>query len=149
MRHRVAGAEKDDRLAVEQDAPSGRTFDAGDHLHQGRLARAVLADQDVDRAAPHGEIGLLDRDGAGIDFGHPFQAQDDVGFVFSGGGVGHGLGPIVISTGVTSGGVPVASSAKAPIRVILRPMRSSRGSFSSVLWLTYVLNDLPKRAKSI
>ena len=65
----------------------GRLLDAGDDLHQRRLAGAVLADQHVDRAAPHREIGLLDGDGAGIDLGHPFEAQDDVGFVLGGGGV--------------------------------------------------------------
>ena len=93
---------EDDRLAVEQDAPGGRPFDAGDHLHQRRLAGAVLADQHVDRAAPHLEIGLLDRDGAGIDLRSRLRgAGRRPGRSL--GGVAHGLGPIVISTGVTSG----------------------------------------------
>ena len=76
--HRVGGVREDDRLAVEQDPSGRRPLDAGDHLHQGRLAGAVLADQHVDRAAAHLEIGLLHRDGARIDLRHPFEAQDDV-----------------------------------------------------------------------
>ena len=80
---------KDDRLAVEQDAPERRLLDAGDDLHQRRLAGAVLADQHVDRAAAHLEIGLLDRDGAGIDLRDVFEPQDDVVSV----GRAHGYRP--------------------------------------------------------
>ena len=69
---------KRDRLAVEQDAPERRLLDAGDDLHQRRLAGAVLADQHVDRAAAHLEIGALDRDRAGIDLRDVLQLQDDI-----------------------------------------------------------------------
>ena len=109
VRHRIGGVEEDDWLAVEQDAPGSRAFDAGDHLHQRRFAGAVLADQHVDRPASYDEIGALDRDGAGIDLGHALEAEDDVSVVLSD-GVGHGLGPIVISTGVTCGGSPEPSA---------------------------------------
>ena len=65
-------------FAVEQDAAGGRPLDPGDHLHQGRLAGAVLADQHVDRAATHFEVGVLDGDGARIDLRHALEAQDHV-----------------------------------------------------------------------
>ena len=105
------GVGEDDRLAVEQDAPGGRPstpaiiFTSVDLPAPFSPTRTLTAPRRTAKSA------LLDGDGAGIDLGHPFEAQDDVGFVLSGGGVGHGLGPIVISTGVTSGGSPAASSA--------------------------------------
>ena len=71
VRHRVAGVDEGDRLSVEQNAPGGRLFDAGDHLDQRRLARAVLANQDVYRATADLEVGVLHRDRSGIDFRTP------------------------------------------------------------------------------
>ena len=78
VRRRVGGVGEHDGLAVEQDATERRAFDAGDDFHQGRLARAVLADQHIDRAAPDLEIGLFDRDRAGIDLGHALEPQHHV-----------------------------------------------------------------------
>ena len=71
MPRRIGGVGERDGLAVERDPARSRAFDAGDDLHQGRLAGAVLADEHVDRAATNLEIDLLDRDRAGIDLRHP------------------------------------------------------------------------------
>ena len=64
----VGGGREGNFLALQQDAPMRRFFDAGDDLHQRRFAGAVLADQHIDRAAPHLEIGALDRYRPEIDF---------------------------------------------------------------------------------
>ena len=47
-----------DLAAVDDDLTGVRVLDAGEDLHQGRLARAVLADERVDRPAPdvHGHV---------------------------------------------------------------------------------------------
>ena len=49
--HGIAGRGEGHLLAVQQDPALRRLLDAGDDLHQRRLAGAVLADQHVDRAA--------------------------------------------------------------------------------------------------
>ena len=51
------------------DRALGQLLDAGDDLHQRRLARAVLAHQHVDRAHAQVEIDVLERPRAGIDLG--------------------------------------------------------------------------------
>ena len=51
-------------FAIEQDAAGGRLLDAGNDLHQRRLAGAVFADQHVDRAGADAEIDLVEGDGA-------------------------------------------------------------------------------------
>ena len=47
-----------DRLPVDEDPPASRRVDAGQDLHQGRLARAVLADERVDLARAELESAL-------------------------------------------------------------------------------------------
>ena len=53
---RIAGGMEMHRLAVEQHLAIEAGMDAGDDLHQGRFAGAVLADECVDLAAAQGEI---------------------------------------------------------------------------------------------
>ena len=50
-----------DFLAVELDAPRIRTVDPGEHLHQRRLARAVLAHQGVHRAGLGVQVDIVER----------------------------------------------------------------------------------------
>ncbi len=97
-RHRVARRGERHLLAVEQDPAVRRLLDAGDDLHQRRLAGAVLADQHVDRAAPDLEVRALHGDRAGIDLRDVLQLEDHVV-----GGVRHGAGPNSACAGVISG----------------------------------------------
>jgi ABC-type uncharacterized transport system ATPase subunit len=76
--HCIPRRRERDLVAVEQYAAGGRLFDAGDDLHQRRLSGSVLADQHVDGAFAHLEIGVLDRNGAGIDFRDVLELEDDV-----------------------------------------------------------------------
>ena len=52
----AVGRQPGDVLAVEQDAPRGRTQDAGQAIEERALAGAVGADDGADLAALHGEI---------------------------------------------------------------------------------------------
>ena len=63
--------EAGDRRAVELDGAAVGPVDAGDEMHQRRLAGAVLADQRMDLAAPH-----LERDV--VDGPHAREGLDDV-----------------------------------------------------------------------
>ena len=68
VEHRDAGGEGVGRAgeaalgAVEDDAPGVRRVDAGENLHQRRLAGAVLAAERADRPAPHRERDVRERD---------------------------------------------------------------------------------------
>ena len=53
----------------------GRLLDAGDDLHQRRLAGAVLADQHVDGGPAHLEVDVVQGDRAGIDLADLLRAQ--------------------------------------------------------------------------
>ena len=53
--------EAGDRHAVELDRAAVGLIDAGDEVHERRLAGAVLADQRVHLAAPHLERDVVDR----------------------------------------------------------------------------------------
>ena len=74
----VGGVCEHDGLSVEQNPTERRAFDAGDDFHQRRFAGAVLADEHIDRAATDFEIGLFDRDRAGIDFRHALEPKHHV-----------------------------------------------------------------------
>ena len=97
----VARAPEVDRRPIEQDPPRSRPFDARDHLYQGRFTGPVFADQNIDSAPAHLEIGVLHGNGARINLRHAFEAQDDVPATRR--IPLHDFGPIVISTGVTKG----------------------------------------------
>ena len=101
--HGVGCPRKDDRFAVEDNAARRRPLGASDDLHQCRFAGPVLADEHVDRAAANLEIGLPHRDGSRIDLRHPLETQDHIRLARARARLGHGFGPSVISTGVTSG----------------------------------------------
>ena len=51
-----------DVLAVEQDAPVGRQFEAGDHAQRRRLAAARRPEHDEERAVVDHEVRILNRD---------------------------------------------------------------------------------------
>ena len=60
--HRLARRADRDRLAVDEDLALVRAEHAVDDVHQRRLARAVLAEQRVDLAAPQREVdGVVGR----------------------------------------------------------------------------------------
>jgi hypothetical protein len=50
-----------DLLAADDQAPGLGRVEAGEDLEQGRLARAVLAEQAVDLAAAVGQRGVVER----------------------------------------------------------------------------------------
>ena len=69
-RRRAAFGEFDlDLLAVEEDLAAVGPHDAGEDLHQRRLAGAVLADDGVDRAALDLEAHVGDRHDAAVALG--------------------------------------------------------------------------------
>src|SRR5690606_10787320 len=70
-------------LPVEVDLALVRAVrvDAGEHLHQRRLAGAVLAADGVDLTAPHGQVDVLQRLDAGERLGDPGHPQNVVGHV--------------------------------------------------------------------
>ena len=55
----AVGTQAGDRLAVERYRAGGRRVDAGDHVEDRGLARAVGADQRVDRAGGNGETHVM------------------------------------------------------------------------------------------
>ena len=57
--NRVAGRAETDRLAADQELPPVRGDDSRNDLADGRLARAVLADEGVDRSAPDLEVDAV------------------------------------------------------------------------------------------
>ena len=142
VRDGIGRARKLHGLAVEHDAPERRLFDAGDDLHQGRLAGPVLADQHVDGAPAHLEGRVLDRERAGIGLGDILQGEHDVLVV----AFAHDFGPIAISTGVTSAGAPPAPAWNTPSAVTPCPTRSERGSLESAVALALAFSALPNCA---
>src|SRR5690606_9803400 len=75
---RVSRRRKDDRLAVEKDFAGGRLHDAGEDLHQRRLARAILAEQGRYLPAADVEIDALQRLNTAVGFGNVASRQNDV-----------------------------------------------------------------------
>ena len=65
----VAGVLKVHLFAVQKHLAPGGLFDAGENLHQRALARAVLADENVDLAGVDVKIHLVERQRAGIALG--------------------------------------------------------------------------------
>ena len=60
----IHGPGKDNRPVVDEDLAARRRLVAGEDLHQGRLARTVLADDGMHLARPHGQrhvVQHLDR----------------------------------------------------------------------------------------
>ena len=72
---RLRGAGEVDRLAVEQEVARIAAVEAGDDLDERRLARAVLADQGVDRAAVEREAARAQRDHGPEGLHHPVEAR--------------------------------------------------------------------------
>ena len=60
-----SGEFQPDFLAAQADLAGVGVVDAGDDLHQRRLAGAVLAHQRVDGAALEAELDIVERDDAG------------------------------------------------------------------------------------
>ena len=76
--HRFAGGAERHLLTFQQDAAMRRLLNTGDDLHQCRLAGAVLAHQNVDRAAPDLEIRAFDGDRPEIDLRDVLKLEDHV-----------------------------------------------------------------------
>ena len=66
-----SGETKADGPAVDAEFAFGRLQVAGHNVHQGRLARTVLADHGMDFAWPETERNLVERKDAGEPFGDP------------------------------------------------------------------------------
>ena len=95
-----------DRLAVDEDQAAGRLLDAGEDLHQRRLAGAVLAHQDVDLARQHIEGDVVEGRGPREDLGHVLRAQRHPcrrhgGLVGRDRGIGHDRHCAASSTGTS------------------------------------------------
>ena len=69
-RYRVRRTGDLHQLAVQQDLTFVRLGQTVQHVHQGRLARAVLAEEGVDLAPPHVQIDVVVGDDAGIQLRH-------------------------------------------------------------------------------
>ena len=54
-------------LAVQSDHPRLGRVEAREHLHEGRLAAAVAADEEDDLAAAQGEVDRAEREGPAVD----------------------------------------------------------------------------------
>ena len=67
------------RGAVDADRARARRDDAAEDLHQGRLARAVLADEADDLAGGDGEADIVESDDAGIGLGDPEKFEKRFG----------------------------------------------------------------------
>src|SRR5690606_6285197 len=65
-----------DLLAVKQDRARVGLIDAGDNLHQGRLAGAILAHQRVDLAGADVEIDITERLDTGEALADSAQGED-------------------------------------------------------------------------
>ena len=64
------------RIAVDDDLTGIGLIDAGEHVHERRLARTVLAEKGVDLAGPHLEVDVLVGDHAGKVLRDPAQEHD-------------------------------------------------------------------------
>ena len=90
---RVGGRRDGDRLALVQEGAAIRAMRAAQHLHQRRLAGAVLPEQHVDLARPDRERHVAQCLHAGEAFADPAQFQKR-----DGGGIrGHGAGASGVS----------------------------------------------------
>jgi hypothetical protein len=56
----------DDRYAIELDLAGVRAYDAREHFHQRRFARAVFPDNGMNVTAMHGEVHTVYSDNAPI-----------------------------------------------------------------------------------
>ncbi len=85
---RIGGRRERDGAAVELDEAGGRLDDAGQDLHQRRLAGAVLAEQRGDLAAPDVEVHALQGMDTAVGFRHVAGREHDVAGCGSGRGCG-------------------------------------------------------------
>ena len=72
---RVAGGAEDDLPVVDEDFALVRRVQAHQDVHQGRLARAVLADERQHLALAHGERDVAAREDAGEALGDVLDAK--------------------------------------------------------------------------
>ena len=75
---RLAGRGEVDRLALEDHLAGVALVDAGQDLHQGGLAGAVLADQGVDLALADVEVDVGERQHAGEALGDPTHLEEEL-----------------------------------------------------------------------
>ena len=70
---RIGGALEDELLAVDRDGALVGLLDPIEDLHERRLAGAVLTDEGMHRASPHGELDVLVGHHPREAFGDPVQ----------------------------------------------------------------------------
>ncbi len=130
-----------DGLVVEQDRARARLLGAGEDLHEGRLAGAVLTDEDVDLASEGLEVDALEGAHAAVGLRHVDGAQDDR-IVGRGGGrrFGSGSHDAASSWVGTMSTTPGATSEKAPAKVTFLPTRSLAFTLDSTSDLTLVFS---------
>jgi hypothetical protein len=75
----VGGRARGVRLRAEAHRAGVRPHRAGEDLHQGALARAVLADQRVHLAGPHRQVDAVQRDRRAERLADPGHVQEGVG----------------------------------------------------------------------
>ena len=83
----MEGIGDDDRFAAQHQRAAVRLVDAGQHLHDGRLAGAVLPHHGVDLAAADAEGDVVDGGDASESLDHVIEPDD---LVLGGWGRGHG-----------------------------------------------------------
>ena len=71
----LRGAGEVDRFAVEEELAGIAAVEAGDDLDERRLARAVLADEGVDRSAFQRQAARAQSDDGAEGLDHPVQVQ--------------------------------------------------------------------------
>ena len=71
----MCGVNRPIRFTPEPEFAGVGGIGAGDDVDQRRLARAVLAEQDVDLAGPKVEVDAVERDHAGEELRYPGQFQ--------------------------------------------------------------------------
>ena len=130
---------------------------AGQDLHQRRLARTVLADEDVDLAAEGLERDVFEGSHPAVALGDVDGSQDDVVLVpwlriplFSTGGrgrmarrLGHDTGSSRVGTTSTT---PGATIENAPAKSTFFPTRSLADTPASTSLLTFSLSPVPASA---
>ena len=73
----VLNARETNRRALDPDLAVIVDMHAGEDLHQGRFAGAVLPHKRVDFAAPQVEVDVAKRRHSGKGFGYAFRFKDD------------------------------------------------------------------------
>ena len=147
--HGVAGAGDRDGLTLEVDLTRAGLFGAGEDLHQGRLAGAILPDQDVDLAAERLERHVLECTHAPVALGDVNRTQDDVvrgGRADGGSRLGHIAHEVAVTCVGTMSTAPGATSENAPAKSTFLPTSDFGSTLARTSVLTLSLSCVPASA---